>query len=324
MSPTTPGPQSSTLPRASRGHQARLYPEPMLNDTHILDLTDEPLAFGARMLADIGADVVRIEDARGDQLRMREPAIAADAPRVERGWAHLLYNAGKRSVAVDVDDPATWEQVDALLPQFDVVLAPLEPTGAAGRLARSRTQRRVVDADPDRRRRLPARRQRADDRPDRHGRRRSRRAQRTPRGPARLAGRQPLAQAGLDRHGRGRDGADHAAPPRRRGRPDHGRHARGRHLHDACRPPAATGGPGTGPRPADTSRSAPASPSAPKTATGFPSRSIRRTGTDSSTGSTMCSASKRASCAARTGTTSSGENSTSLRSSPGSTDSARP
>ncbi len=102
----------------------------MLNDTRILDLTDEPLALGARMLADIGADVVRVEDARGDHLRTREPAIGGDAPRDERGWAHLLYNAGKRSVAVDVDDPQTWNQIEALLPQFDVVLAPLEPTGA--------------------------------------------------------------------------------------------------------------------------------------------------------------------------------------------------
>ena len=102
----------------------------MLNDTHILDLTDEPLALGARMLADIGADVVRVEDARGDQLRMREPAINGDAPRVERGWAHLLYNAGKRSVSVDFDDPATWARIESLLPQFDVVLAPLEPSGA--------------------------------------------------------------------------------------------------------------------------------------------------------------------------------------------------
>ena len=102
----------------------------MLNDTRILDLTDEPLALGARMLADIGADVVRVEDARGDRLRMREPAIAGDAPRAERGWAHLLYNAGKRSVAVDTDDPAAWERVEALLPGFDALLAPLEPRGA--------------------------------------------------------------------------------------------------------------------------------------------------------------------------------------------------
>ena len=102
----------------------------MLNDTRILDLTDEPLALGARMLADIGADVVRVEDARGDDLRMREPALQGSAPRAERGWAHLLYNAGKRSVAVDIDDPTTWARVESLLPQFDALLAPLEASGA--------------------------------------------------------------------------------------------------------------------------------------------------------------------------------------------------
>ncbi len=111
----------------------------MLNDTRILDLTDEPLALGARMLADLGAEVVRVEDARGDRLRMREPALDGDAPRVERGWAHLLYNAGKRSVAVDVDDPATWTQMESLLPRFDALLAPLESSGAmADWLARGR------------------------------------------------------------------------------------------------------------------------------------------------------------------------------------------
>ena len=102
----------------------------MLNDTHILDLTDEPLALGARMLADLGADVVRVEDRRGDHLRMREPALDANAPRVERGWAHLLYNAGKRSVAVDIDDPDTWIRIESILPQFDALLAPLESSGA--------------------------------------------------------------------------------------------------------------------------------------------------------------------------------------------------
>ena len=111
----------------------------MLNDTRILDLTDEPLALGARLLADLGAQVIRVEDQRGDGLRMREPAVESDAPRVERGWAHLLYNAGKRSVAVDFDEPATWQEMESLLPRFDVVLAPLEASGPLAEwLARGR------------------------------------------------------------------------------------------------------------------------------------------------------------------------------------------
>ena len=116
----TPAPQ----PKTDR------YPPPMLNETRILDLTDEPLAFGARILADFGADVIRIEDQRGDHLRRRDPAIDGEADRLERGWAHLLYNAGKRSVAVDPNDPQTWDAVESILPQYDALLAPLKP-GAA-------------------------------------------------------------------------------------------------------------------------------------------------------------------------------------------------
>ena len=106
------------------------YPPCMLDTTRILDLTDEPLALGARMLADLGAEVWRVEDAGGDRLRMREPALEGGALRVERGWAHLLYNGGKRSVAVDVDDAETWSRIEAMLRQFDAVLAPLEASGA--------------------------------------------------------------------------------------------------------------------------------------------------------------------------------------------------
>ncbi len=102
----------------------------MLNHIRILDLTDEPLALGARLLADLGADVIRIEDQRGDQLRRREPALDTDADRLERGWAHLLYNAGKRSLAVDLDDPDTWQTVETMLPRCDALLAPLQPAPA--------------------------------------------------------------------------------------------------------------------------------------------------------------------------------------------------
>lgn len=124
----------------------------MLSNTRILDLTDEPLAFGARLLADLGADVIRVEDPSGDQLRRREPALDGAAPRLERGWAHLLYNAGKRSVALDFDQPHTWTQLERLLPQIDAVLAPLEAHDALaawldrGRRGEWQTTVPIVDA----------------------------------------------------------------------------------------------------------------------------------------------------------------------------------
>ena len=87
----------------------------LLNGVRVLDLSDEPLAHGARLLADLGADVVRVEHARGDALRRRPPFLDDAEGDVERGYAHLLYNGGKRSLAVDTEDPAIWAALTPLI-----------------------------------------------------------------------------------------------------------------------------------------------------------------------------------------------------------------
>ena len=92
----------------------------------ILDLADEPLALAGRLLADLGADVVRVEDAAGDALRRRGPWVGGE-PGVERGLAHLLYNAGKRSVALDLAHSAAPSILDQLAAKADAIIAPMEP-----------------------------------------------------------------------------------------------------------------------------------------------------------------------------------------------------
>jgi len=82
-------------------HQARAKRERPLADVTVLDLSDEATVFGARLLAEQGADVVRVEHAQGDPIRKREPFLK-DEPGTERSLAHLLYNAGKRSCALDL------------------------------------------------------------------------------------------------------------------------------------------------------------------------------------------------------------------------------
>jgi len=92
----------------------------------ILDLADEPLALAGRLLADLGADVVRVEDAAGDALRRRGPWVGGE-PGVERGLAHLLYNAGKRSVALNLAHSAAPSILDQLAAKADAIIAPMEP-----------------------------------------------------------------------------------------------------------------------------------------------------------------------------------------------------
>ncbi|MGZ8764668.1 MAG: CoA transferase, partial [Acidimicrobiia bacterium] len=66
---------------------------PLLQGLHVVDLAGEPAVMTGRILADLGADVVRPEPPSGDPGR-------ADATRF------AAWNAGKRSVVVrGADDP---------------------------------------------------------------------------------------------------------------------------------------------------------------------------------------------------------------------------
>ncbi|MBA4181065.1 MAG: hypothetical protein C0506_10795 [Anaerolinea sp.] len=101
---------------------------PLLGTT-VLDLGDEPVALASRLLADLGADVIRVESVAGDWLRQRGPFVA-DEPGIERGLAHILYNAGKRSLAVDFERPEAWDLIRSLASRCDVVIAPLKRNGS--------------------------------------------------------------------------------------------------------------------------------------------------------------------------------------------------
>ncbi len=71
-----------------------------LSGIRVLDLADETGAYCAKLLADVGADVVRIEGPNGDPLRGLGP-FQGGAPHPERSLFHWFYNANKRSVALD-------------------------------------------------------------------------------------------------------------------------------------------------------------------------------------------------------------------------------
>ncbi|HLI72866.1 MAG TPA: CoA transferase [Acidimicrobiales bacterium] len=89
-------------------------PEALLHEVRVADLAGEPAASTGRILADLGADVVKVEPAGGDPLR-RVPPLGPDG----RSLRHLAWNAGKRLVEVNgAGDPRLAE----LLREADVVL----------------------------------------------------------------------------------------------------------------------------------------------------------------------------------------------------------
>ncbi|MFN0095964.1 MAG: CoA transferase [Dehalococcoidia bacterium] len=97
-----------------------------LDDVVVLDLGDEATVFGTRLLAELGARVIRVEDPVRDPIRARGPFLRGE-PGLERSLAHLLLNGGKESVALELDDPASWEAVERLALASDVVVGPLRP-----------------------------------------------------------------------------------------------------------------------------------------------------------------------------------------------------
>ncbi|NND69756.1 MAG: hypothetical protein HKN19_19355, partial [Halioglobus sp.] len=69
-------------------------PTPPLNGIRVVDMAGEPLAMAGRMLADLGADVVKLEPAGGDPLRRLAPLHPGSGTSLR----FLAFNAGKTSI----------------------------------------------------------------------------------------------------------------------------------------------------------------------------------------------------------------------------------
>src|SRR5690242_9943058 len=77
-------------------------------------------------LADLGADVVKVEPAAGDYTRTLEPYLAPG----RSGYFQML-NRGKRSVALDLRAAGSMRLVSALVDRADVVVDGLGEASAA-------------------------------------------------------------------------------------------------------------------------------------------------------------------------------------------------
>ena len=103
-----------------------------LHGIRVLDLADEPAVFTSRVLADLGADVVRVEQPDGGRVRSRAPFLD-DEPGLERSLYHLHHNAGKRSVTLDIGKPAGADLLRRLAASADILIETAPPGALAGR-----------------------------------------------------------------------------------------------------------------------------------------------------------------------------------------------
>ena len=93
----------------------------MLPPYRVLDLSGPEAVFCGKLLADYGADVVRVEPPGGHASRSRAP-FAGDEPGTERSLYFLFYNTNKRSVTLDLQSDRGRELFRRLVAQSDVVL----------------------------------------------------------------------------------------------------------------------------------------------------------------------------------------------------------
>jgi crotonobetainyl-CoA:carnitine CoA-transferase CaiB-like acyl-CoA transferase len=68
----------------------------------VLDLTSQAGVYAGRLLAEQGHEVIRIESPHGDALRRLGPYLGDGSAGIEDGAYHQFFNAGKRSLALDL------------------------------------------------------------------------------------------------------------------------------------------------------------------------------------------------------------------------------
>lgn len=93
-----------------------------LGGVRVLDFTSVMAGpFATRMMADLGAEVIKIESLEGDQVRARPPMRNGHSAY----FGHL--NAGKRSLACNLKSPDIQRLVHELVSGFDVVVENFRP-----------------------------------------------------------------------------------------------------------------------------------------------------------------------------------------------------
>ena len=93
----------------------------LLPPYRVLDLSGPEAVFCGKLLADYGADVIRVEPPGGDPLRSRGP-FAGDQEGPDRSLYFLFYNTNKRSITLDLQTEKGRDLFRQLVAQSDVVV----------------------------------------------------------------------------------------------------------------------------------------------------------------------------------------------------------
>ncbi len=88
----------------------------LLSPYRVLELATGPGALCGRILADLGAEVVKLEPIEGDPMRTQAPIAGGS------GVSFQWFNARKSGAAVDFQDPRMQRRIRESLAEFDVLI----------------------------------------------------------------------------------------------------------------------------------------------------------------------------------------------------------
>ncbi|HWR69966.1 MAG TPA: CoA transferase [Dehalococcoidia bacterium] len=107
------------------------HQEGALSVYRVLDLTDQKGAFCTKILADLGADVIKIERPEGDATRSIPP-FAGDVPHIERSLYFLFRYANRRGVTLNLETADGKKIFERLVKKADVLVETFSPGYMAG------------------------------------------------------------------------------------------------------------------------------------------------------------------------------------------------
>ena len=92
----------------------------------VLELADEQGAYCGKLLADLGANVIKVEPPSGDNTRWRRPFFH-DEVHQEKSLYFLHYNTNKRSITLNIETQDGRTIFKEMIKKADAVLESFHP-----------------------------------------------------------------------------------------------------------------------------------------------------------------------------------------------------
>jgi crotonobetainyl-CoA:carnitine CoA-transferase CaiB-like acyl-CoA transferase len=110
---------------APQAEDASARPGP-LHGLRVLELADEKGQFCGKLMADLGADVIKVEPPGGQHTRLVGPFLD-DIPHGERSLFFWHYNTSKRGISLNLEHPDGQALLRRLVPTADILLETYPP-----------------------------------------------------------------------------------------------------------------------------------------------------------------------------------------------------